>query len=277
MSHNLKAFAARHPAEAAALVPNIVAALPESDCGEEVDLAIALRSIGPRAAAATAALRPLMRDNSPIVRIHAASALARIQPNDQQSRNLLLRCLSHESAHARWATAYAIGQSDIGDPRFLPALTKRLEDKDVRVRVTAADALWEITGEAADLVPVLIAALSEEHKPLATDFIAPSYTGESHRWYALRTLGKIGEGARSATAAVLAQIKETADDDRRNYRIAFVGLAALRTLASLGPHEPEVIAQVNKIRDCKGGFVERFPDQTRKLIARIEAKTEEAR
>jgi HEAT repeat protein len=190
---------------------------------------------------------------------------------------LLLHFLSSASAHQRWATAYAIARSDLTDPRFPPLLAKLLKHDDVRVRVTAAEALWAITGDAADLVPVLIAALSEEHKPLATNFICPSNTGESHRRYALLTLAEIGEGARSAIPAVLAQIKEMAADDRRNYRIAIVGLTALRTLASLGPHEREVIAEVNSIRDRKGGFVERFPDRTEKLIAQIESNTEKAR
>lgn len=99
IANALRNFAAKHPAEAAALVPKIAGALSEADPGDRVEFAIALRSIGPRAVNATDSLRELLAHQSPVVRIHGASALARIRPNNRQCCDLLFNGLSDKSAH----------------------------------------------------------------------------------------------------------------------------------------------------------------------------------
>jgi HEAT repeat protein len=270
IADSLCSLAYHHPDEAVRLVRQISKALPEARIGEQVDLSIALRHLGPSAVDATRELRQLMGSHSIIVEIHAASALARIHPNDSQGSDFLFKCLADEAAIVRWISAYAVARSDISQDRFKSRLRELLEDEDVRVRVTSADALWQMKVEPDVIIPVLVSALSDDHQPLTTEFIYPSNFGLTHRVFALRTLGDMGPAARAAIPHILRQIEDAADDETKNDDSAFAGYAALSSLTKMAPLDSHVVKRISDLRGRKG-FVRMFPTHIEELIKRIES------
>jgi hypothetical protein len=179
--------------------------------------------------------------------------------------------LADEAACVRWIAAHAVARSDIHEDRFVSRLQAMLEDEDVRVRVTSADALLQMQVAPEVIIPVLVSALTEGHQPLTTDFSYPSNLGLTHRVFALRTLGDIGAAAQSAIPDILRQIDEAADDDSGDDDLADAGFAALSSLTKMAPLAPDVLKRISNLRGRKG-FVRLFPTQTEELIKRIESQ-----
>jgi HEAT repeat protein len=117
----------------------------------------------------------------------------------------------------------------------IPALREALEDKDPRVRVKVAEALWRIERpEPRVLLLVLLDSLKEKDATV--------------RINALVVLGRIGAGARTAVPDMIAALKDKEEDVR---------LEAVLALGQLGPAAKSAIpALLSSVQGDKLGLLE---------------------
>jgi hypothetical protein len=102
-----------------------------------------------------------------------------------------------------------------------PAVTAALRDKDMVIRLAAAKCLWNITKEAAIVVPVLVALLDEK-------WSAAEQAGEARRRFlqtVIEALCRIGPAAHAAVPALTAKTKD------KNRNISESATSALKVIA----------------------------------------------
>lgn len=143
-----------------------------------------LSDLGPGAAPATVALLGLQRDGDPKIRVVAAHALGNI--GNAPALTGLSRTLGDKSPSVRAAAASALGTMGRRAAASAPQIRKRLTDSHVEVRVASARALWQITGDGAEAVPVLVAALKQPNA-----------------WDAALALGAMREASSNAVPALI--------------------------------------------------------------------------
>jgi HEAT repeat protein len=141
-------------------------------------------------------LRKMLQPGNPL-RISAAVALRRAEPDNDEALQTLIDCMAAGQIPSRQQACNYLGMLGKSAAKAAPALRKALSDSQLSVRVSAARALWQITGETDSTASVLLEAL----KP------AP---GNSSRHYAAYCLGQMGA---AVNKAALPQLRKFRDDD----------------------------------------------------------------
>lgn len=118
----------------------------------------ALGSFGPAAHCAVPDLRALLRRPGTAVATEAAEALWQVDGDADLVLPVLVEGLWADQVHDRRAAASALGRLGERAASAAPKLRALLRHEELWLRVDAAIALWEVTGRAADVVPVLLAA-----------------------------------------------------------------------------------------------------------------------
>jgi hypothetical protein len=153
--------------------------------------AVALKGIGPKAAAAIPALISALADGDEEVRGSSAEALVKIGP---ASVPALTPMLQDERPYVRARAAYVLGSFGDAAKTSIPHLIPLLQDEHAGVRRTAADVLGKLGPDAKDAVPHLIRMLQDEDKD------APRYAAEA--------LGRIGPACLSPATKEKPQFDE---------------------------------------------------------------------
>jgi HEAT repeat protein len=168
-------------------VPALVKALRQAAAAGRVEAAEDLGRIGPPAAAALPALRPLTEKAAdPLLRVEAARAVASIDPKNQTVLPLLTDALMDGAARVRKRAAERLGDLGPAARSAVAALVKAAGDPDPAVRRAAIDALGQIGPDAEQAVAVLVEALRDA----------------STRGAAVDALGLLGGKARAAAPAL---------------------------------------------------------------------------
>jgi HEAT repeat protein len=141
------------------VLPAFARALESRDKTIRLHAAEVLRDLGHDAAPATPALRALLRDRYPQIRVVAAHALGNI--GSESAVTGLVAALNDKSPSVRAAGAFALGTIGRAAASSAGHVRLCLADPDLKVRVASARALWQITGDAAASVPALVAALNQ--------------------------------------------------------------------------------------------------------------------
>ncbi len=124
----------------------------------------ALAKIGPAAHPAIPTLVEMLAfDESPAVRDAAETALAGI---GSQAVPVLVHLFEDREAELRLRAVRSIGQMKTIARPAAGKLRELLKDPDPQVRFTAAKALWLITEQAEDSIPVFVEALQSPERPL---------------------------------------------------------------------------------------------------------------
>ncbi|MGP3637882.1 HEAT repeat domain-containing protein [Streptomyces sp. 24-1644] len=118
----------------------------------------ALGSFGPAARCAVPDLRALLRRPGTATATEAAEALWAVDGDADTVLPVLTEGLWAEQVHDRRAAASALGRLGERAAPAAPKLRALLRHEELWLRVDAAIALWEVTGRAGDVVPVLLAA-----------------------------------------------------------------------------------------------------------------------
>jgi len=121
--------------------------------------AYVLGKMGP---AAIPALTELLKDKEWPVRSTAATALAKIAPEEAKAViPVLTELLKDKDKSVRWAAALALGGIGAEAKTAVPVLTELLKDESSLVRLAAAKALAKIEPEATTAIPALTQLLKD--------------------------------------------------------------------------------------------------------------------
>src|SRR5262249_43588961 len=133
-------------------VSGLIADLKSPNLRARGEAAAALGALGPAASAAVPALVTAMGAPSDYVRLEGSTALVAI---GQEAVPALTKALRSPNAHIRRRAAQALAELGPVAQAAAGALTPSLKDKDARARCDAAHALWNVSGNAQQVVPVL--------------------------------------------------------------------------------------------------------------------------
>src|SRR5262245_53462906 len=136
-------------------VPDLIAALKDSDEGVRAKAAEALWALGPEAREAVPALTLLLQDASAGVRLNAAGALGDIGPDALPALPALRKALWDRDPYVRAQAATAVGRFGTAALAAVPDLVGALRDGAKAVRVAALYALAEIGPDAKAALPAL--------------------------------------------------------------------------------------------------------------------------
>src|SRR5262249_40079900 len=138
----------RDDAKARALFESLLRDGTSSDHSRAV---AALASAAAAGKALAPALTPLLRAESPYLRIQAARAVWTVGGDVDAAREVLGAALkARTSSSVRMTAASVLGGLGPGAKALAPALAAALSDRDPAVRLAAAGALRKIDPEAAD-------------------------------------------------------------------------------------------------------------------------------
>ncbi len=205
----------------------LVAAIGHADPNTRRSAAIALGKVGPAARSALSSLLKSVADKEVAVRIETAVALWRVT-GDHSHASHLIKILSDPSPDARDAACQALATmkgaaKDAVKPLItllndkelrvrtittlgaigtdakaaLAELNRGLKDKDAEVQLLSAYAVWQITGETKETLPIIENALASE----------------SLDRQAAHLLGEMGAAAQPSLRTLIAIYRE--DDDAR--------------------------------------------------------------
>lgn len=133
-------------AEAVDAVPALCKALRDRLSGVRGNAALALRNIGKPAAAALPALVAALSDRNEGVRWNSVIAITAIGLSPDHAP-ALLPLLRDKSKEVRAYAQRCFALIGLPAAAALPALRENLQHRDATVRITAARALWAVTGE----------------------------------------------------------------------------------------------------------------------------------
>lgn len=170
-----------------ATLPQLTRALRSRDEAIRFQAVEVLRDFGPTAVAAAPDLRHLLRDRKSGVRAITVRALGRIA--GPAAAPDLMRSLDDRNSFVRSAAAASLGAMGKSAAPSAPKLRSLLADSSLGVRIEAARALWQVTGDTTEAVPVLIRAL------------VPGV------WDAALALGSMGAAASNAVPALVTMMK----------------------------------------------------------------------
>lgn len=190
--------------EAEAAVPALGEMMFEdSDLISRDVAADALRNLGPKAAVLVPKLLKALEDDNDTVRNSAISSLGRLGMEAEQVVPALVKALG-EGPPTRNYAATALGNFGPGAKAALPELHKALEDKDSHMRVAAAEAIWKVSQQSKEALPVLLTALKEKSPPPSPPRGGIVRLDDSMlvRWKAARVLADMGPAAKEAVPAL---------------------------------------------------------------------------
>jgi HEAT repeat protein/beta-lactamase regulating signal transducer with metallopeptidase domain len=187
-----------------------------------------LGSLGALAHSATPTLIETMNHPVARMRIAAAEALARIEPEAELAIPALLAGLNDEDQRVRAHSATALGALGPEAKSSVPALTQMLTDEHPSVQTEAAKALGKIGGDAAGVVPELIKLLKQDDWRTRKEAII-----------ALETFGPASRGA------VPALMEAFKDDDRNDW--------AGETLVAIGSEAEKAVPELIEMLRGKAG------------------------
>ncbi|HKI35888.1 MAG TPA: HEAT repeat domain-containing protein [Gemmataceae bacterium] len=281
-------------------VPALSAVLRGADLRGWYSISVALGKIGPDARAAVPALTEGLAHDDKGVRILAANALVKIDPDNAAIKPVLneavpalIEVLQQRDGGLRTWAALSLGKIGPDARTSVPALTAALTDADAPVRAAAADALGRVGPRDQAAVVGLVAAQRDADESVraaaggalarlgksAVPALIESFNDPSEeiRAGSAESLGRIGEGAVpglvTATGAV---------DDR-------VRRGAVTALAKVGPAAgPAVPALVEALKDSDRGvrlgaaralaaIKPEKPDAAEALLKRLHEPDEEFR
>lgn len=126
-------------------MPILIRNLTNQSMGNRAGAARPLGLIGSPAKRALPALRTLLRDFEPYVRVQTAEAILRIEPHDQQAMGLLTDYLTNQDFFF-WAKPAATALGNLGTiaKAAIPGLMKATNHEDRYLRKAAAEALTKI-------------------------------------------------------------------------------------------------------------------------------------
>jgi len=225
-------------------IPALVEELQSPDATVRAESADDLRSLGPKARAAAAALATLLDDSVPRVRMSAAAALLRITPDAPRPLRVLAEGLESTDAAVRRHATRAVGLAGAAAAPLAGRLAALLGDADELTRVAALQSIATLGPAAAAacdaVVPLLdrpemgadaadaLGRIGPAARP-ALKRLAEMLSAESAalRWAAVRAMAQIGgEDAAPAVAFMIRELPRASDDDGYNMMIY---------LAMLGP------------------------------------------
>jgi len=185
-------------AEGHSAVPTLIKLLWDPSDNVRMASAEELGRIGPRAKAAVPALVAVLAGEGSIgTQSAACEALGRIGPEAKVAVPALKRQLAHPDklvqAHAALALRL-IAEDDSGAKQVEAGLT----DRSYRVRITAAEALWQMKRDER-VVPMLLRSVRDSN--LTDD---PDRNNEM--FMAVRALGRIGSAAKEAVPALVRRL-----------------------------------------------------------------------
>src|SRR4029453_10207867 len=153
------------------------------------------------------ALRKLLEDESPRVRVNAAQAVWRATNQADGLVSVLTPALKGEEVSVRGGAAVTLGMLGAAAADAVPALIERFTDSDGDVRVFAAEALGKV---GAPAVPALTKALRSEEDPA--------------RQWAADALGEMHAAAKDAVPALVEVLKDKKDEVRTEAASALGGI-----------------------------------------------------
>jgi HEAT repeat protein len=156
----------------------------------------------------------------------ATLALAEIGPTAYPA---VFQALTHEKTRIRLGAVETLREMGPAAKPAVAALTERLQDPDLGVRLEAAYAIWKIDGKAEPGLPILIKALE------------PGEQGNDlYRTKAVYVLGEIGPEAKVALASLVAMM------GHKDWRVREYVADAL---GKIGPDEEAVKALTVALQD----------------------------
>jgi HEAT repeat protein len=202
--------------DAGPAVPVLVEALEDKDDRLRSHAARILGEVGTAARAALPALRAVLADKGAgaAVRIAAAEAVWRINADVRAAVPVLIEALKSKDDQRRSHAASVLREIGAAAVDAAPALRELLEEDtiDSAVRLSAAEALWQITHDVRTAMPVLIETLQNDEKDARIEAAA--------------ILEKIGPAAKDAVPA-LGEALNDPDEEVRS--------AAARALKAVDP------------------------------------------
>jgi HEAT repeat protein len=166
-------------------------------------------------------LLPLLQDNEPRVRSHAAYMLGELGDPAHAAVPSMIPLLKDPDDRVRWNTAVALGKMGDAAQPAVTALIKDLQDPNEEVRESAIDALAQMGPTAKSAIPALIAtfkgntefsasaALSGIGTPAIPSLMqAVKDPNEAVRLGALQSLGGMGKGAKSIVPQIIPRLKD---------------------------------------------------------------------
>ena len=225
-------------------IPALLEKLKSPDAVVRAESADDLRSLGPKARAAEAALAALLDDPAPRVRMSAAAALLRIAPGSARPLRVLGEGLENSEALVRRHATRAVGLAGGAASPLAGRLAALLGDADELTRVAALQSIATLGPAAAEACDAVTKLLDQPEMAAdaadALGRIGPAARGALNRlaemlsaepaalrWAAVRAMAQIGgEDAAPAVQFMIRELPRASDDDGYNMMIY---------LAMLGP------------------------------------------
>ncbi|MCS7468873.1 HEAT repeat domain-containing protein [Stieleria sp. ICT_E10.1] len=227
------------------------------------------------------AIRDAAHSENPSARVAACSALGDVKPLSSNDVELLLQLAEDPVADVRRYAVYALGESEVDDPRIVatvvaatndsetkdwatralgkmgtsaadatPALREQLKSDDLRVRLQAADTLWKISQDVKHVLPVA-KAIAGNDQGVTTGGYWVSYRDvdgkrmEQRHHYrdplSIRAAKLLGQMGPSAKPAVGELIALLQHENPR------VRSASARALGKIGPAAAEAVPALQEL------------------------------
>jgi HEAT repeat protein len=151
--------------ESGAVFEAIVGAIPDDDANVG---AAALLTLGRMTAARSKAvpiILSILREPTNSLWHAALEASCQIGPDDPQVVSTLVEMVRAGDSYPCEASIRALGRFGRGAAIAVPVLKGRLGDRNARVRLEAARAVWEIENDVRSVLPVVMAALNDGTDP----------------------------------------------------------------------------------------------------------------
>jgi len=237
-------------------IPALLEKLKSPDATVRAESADDLRSLGPKAGAAAAAMKALLDDPAPRVRMSAAAALLRITPQNARPLRVLGEGLENSDAAVRRHATRAVGLAGAAAAPLAGRLAALLGDADELTRVAALQSIAtlgpaaaeagdavaklldrpDMAADAADALGRIGPAARPALKRLAEMLSAEAVTC---RWAAVRAMAQIGgEDAAPAVQFMIRKLPRASDDDGYNMMIY---------LAMLGPVARDALPTIRTV------------------------------
>ena len=143
-------------------LPALAGLLQDSDASVREELISTISAIGGRHPVAIAALQQALNDREPKLRINAAYALADKGIDKKDNVAILLLALKDQNFAGRWWAAWYLSRIEPDPVQVLPGLVDGLRDKNLSVRSECAKALGTLHTNGRDAASALRAALDDE-------------------------------------------------------------------------------------------------------------------